>query len=62
MLNRKYEILVVIVRTDEFKILNWMLPTTRNNAVLKKKDDSEIKVESPVTLEYQENRGIEYCE
>jgi hypothetical protein len=32
-----------------------MLSTTLNNAVLKKKDDSEIKVESPITLEYQEN-------
>jgi hypothetical protein len=32
-----------------------MLSTTLNDAVLKKQDDSEIKVESPITLEYQEN-------
>jgi len=37
MLNTKYKILVVIVRADELKILNWMLSKTLNNAMRKKK-------------------------
>jgi hypothetical protein len=34
-----------------------MLSTTLNIAVLKKKDDSEIKVDPTITLEYRENLG-----
>lgn len=66
MLNRKYKKPGSNSKSrwiEMFKtIWSWMLPTALNNAVLKKQDYSEIKVEPTITLDYQENEETSYCE